>query len=161
MMSVVENEELNSIKKTITVAAPQKTAFAVFTEKMTAWWPLSTHHIAKVEATEAVLEPKVGGRWYERGTDGSECEWGHVIAWDPPGRLILAWQISGDWQFDPKLITEVEVRFIAEGANRTRVELEHRNLDRFGALRDQVRASISSEGGWSGILALFAKAVQS
>jgi uncharacterized protein YndB with AHSA1/START domain len=88
--------------------------------------------------------------------DGSECEIGKVLVWEPPARLVLAWQLTHDWKFDPNLITEVEVQFIAEGANATRVDLEHGNLERFGAQADAVRAIYDSPSGWPGLLEAFA-----
>jgi uncharacterized protein YndB with AHSA1/START domain len=100
-------------------------------------------------------EPKAGGRWYERCVDGSECDIGKVLVWEPPARLVLGWQLTADWKFDPGLITEVEVRFIADGANATRVELEHRDLERYGERADAYRAIIDSSEGWNGLLQLF------
>ena len=144
-----------SVRKIVTVAVPIDTAFTVFTERFDTWWPRS-HKIGAAELQQAVLEPRPGGRWYEIGVDGSECEWGRVLEWDPPRRLVLAWQIDGTWHFDPDLLTEVEVRFVAEGPNRTVVELEHRNLDRFGEMQDQIRTAFDSPGGWAGLLAAFA-----
>jgi uncharacterized protein YndB with AHSA1/START domain len=129
----------------------------VFTEQMGTWWPLATHKIGKARAIDAVIEPRVGGRWYERGDDGSKCDWGRVLAWEPHTRLVLSWQITADWQHDPGLMTEVEVRFIAVGKDRTRVELEHRHLDAYLARRDEMRGIFDSEGGWTGLLASFAR----
>jgi len=141
---------------TASVDAGQERAFDIFTRHFNDWWP-RTHKIGGADLAEAVLEPRAGGRWYERDTDGSECEWGRVLAYEPPHRLVLAWQITAQWAFDPDLVTEVEVRFIAEGEGRTRVELEHRNLERFGDAAAEVRASIGSEGGWNGIMEIFAR----
>jgi len=152
-------DEANSVWKVVDVQAPPEVAWRVFTEKMGTWWPLATHKIGKATAVDAVIEPRVGGRWYERGQDGSTCDWGRVLSWEPHTRLVLSWEISGDWQHDASLKTEVEVRFIAEGKDRTRVELEHRHLDRFGARRDEMRGIFDSEGGWTGLLASFARAV--
>src|SRR5262249_57741620 len=95
----------------------------------------------------------VGGRWYERGDDGSTCDWGRVLSWEPPSRLVLSWDISADWQPDPELKTEIEIRFIADGKDRTRVELEHRRLDRFGARRDEMRRIFHTGGEWGRRLA--------
>lgn len=142
------------VRKQIIVDAPQERAFRVFTTRMDLWWP-ATHHIGAAPLAKVVLETRPQGRWYEVGEDGSECNWGHVIAWEPPRRLLLAWQIDATWKFDPTLVTEVEVTFAAEGAGRTRVELEHRNLERFGAAAATVRDSIGGEGGWPGILGRF------
>jgi len=148
--------DVNTLRKTVEVNAPQAVAWRVFTEKMGTWWPLATHKIGKTKAVDAVIEPRVGGRWYERGDDGSTCDWGQVLLWEPPSRLVLSWDISADWQSDPSLKTEVEVRFIAEGKDRTRVELEHRRLDRYAARRDEMRGIFDSEAGWTGLLASFA-----
>jgi len=147
----------NSLRKTIHVDAPPATAWRVFTEGMSTWWPLATHKIGKAPAVAAVIEPRVGGRWYERGDDGSTCDWGRVLAWEPPARLVLSWDISADWQPDPSIQTEVEVRFVADGGG-TRVELEHRRLDRFGKRRDEMRGIFDGEGGWPALLAAFARA---
>jgi uncharacterized protein YndB with AHSA1/START domain len=143
------------VRKTLRVAASPERAFQVFTQEMSTWWPLASHHIGKVDAKSVVIEPVVGGRWFERGVDGSECDWGHVRAWDPPGRLVLSWEISSDWQHDPSIQTEVEVRFTPEGAS-TRVDLEHRDLHHFGEKAAQMRGIFDSEMGWTGILDAFA-----
>jgi uncharacterized protein YndB with AHSA1/START domain len=150
--------DANSLRKVVSVQAPPAVAWRVFTEKMATWWPLATHKIGKAKAVDAVIEPRVGGRWYERGDDGSTCDWGRVLSWEPHSRLVLSWEISADWQHDPNLRTEVEVRFIAEGRDGTRVELEHRHLDRYGARRDEMRGIFDSATGWSGLLASFARA---
>jgi len=155
--TIRSGDRANSLRKVVSVQAPPTVAWRVFTERMGTWWPLATHKIGKATAVDAVIEPHVGGRWYERGEDGSTCDWGRVLSWEPPSRLVLSWDISADWQHDPNLGTEVEVRFIAEG-NGTRVELEHRHLDRYGARRDEMRGIFDSEGGWSGLLASFAGA---
>jgi uncharacterized protein YndB with AHSA1/START domain len=149
----------NSVRKQLFVKAPPLVAWRVFTEKIGAWWPLAHYKIGRVAAVDAVIEPRVGGRWYERGEDGSTCEWGSVLAWEPPGRLVLSWDITADWQYDPALKTEVEVRFVPEGAG-TRVELEHRRLDRFGARRDEMRRIFETEGDWGKLLALFARVAE-
>jgi len=143
------------IQKSIVVAASAERAFQVFTEEMSSWWPLGSHHIGKVDAKSVVIEPFVGGRWFERGVDGSECDWGHVRTWDPPRRLVLSWEISSDWRHDPSIQTEVEVRFSAEGAS-TRVDLEHRLLHYYGARAAQMRGTFDSEQGWTGLLDAFA-----
>jgi uncharacterized protein YndB with AHSA1/START domain len=157
---VGQGDQMNSLRKIVTVKAPREVAWRVFTEKIGSWWPLATHKIGKAKAVGAVIEPHVGGRWYERGDDGSTCDWGRVLSWEPHARLVLSWEISADWQHDPDLKTEVEIRFIAEGPAATRVELEHRHLDRYGARRDQMRGIFDSEGGWSGLLAAFARAAE-
>jgi uncharacterized protein YndB with AHSA1/START domain len=145
------------VRKTLHVKATPAHAFKVFTAGMGRWWPKS-HHIGKAELKDVLIEPRAGGRWYETGEDGAECQWGYVIAWDPPKRVVLAWQLSAEWQFDASLVTEVEVEFIPDGTG-TRVEFEHRNLERFGDKAASVRDQISSPGGWPGILDGYAKAV--
>jgi len=142
------------VRKSVRVGAQPQRAFKIFTDGMGRWWPKS-HHIGAADLDALVIEPKAGGRWYERGVDGSECDVGRVLIWEPPARLVLAWQLTADFKFDAGLITEVEVRFIAEGANATRVELEHRNLERYGERADGIRTTIDSTEGWSGLLQLF------
>lgn len=143
------------VRRSVRVAAAPERAFEVFTAGIGRWWP-KTHHIGAADPETFVIEPRQGGRWYERGVDGRECEIGRVLVWEPPARLVLAWQLTHDWKFDPDLVTEVEVTFIAEGTNATRVELEHRHLERFGAQADAVRAIYDSPSGWPGLLELFA-----
>ena len=145
----------NSVRKIVSVKAAPETAWRVFTQNMGTWWPLATYKIGKAKAIDVVLEPIVGGRWYEQGDDGTTCQWGRVLAWEPPTRLLLSWDVSADWQPDPELQTEIEIRFIREGKNNTRVELEHRKLDRYGVRRDQMRRIFDTEGDWGKLLALF------
>jgi uncharacterized protein YndB with AHSA1/START domain len=147
----------NCVRKTVDVRAPQEVAWRVFTGAMGTWWPLSSYTIGRSKAVDAVVEPRVGGRWYERGEDGSTCDWGRVLAWEPPSRLVLTWDITADWQFDPTLGTEIEIRFLPTGAHNTRVELEHRRLDRFGARRDEMRAIFDTQGDWGRVLQGFAQ----
>jgi uncharacterized protein YndB with AHSA1/START domain len=146
----------NKVRKVVSVKAPPAVAWKVFTERMGSWWPLATYKIGKANAVDAVIEPHVGGRWYERGDDGSTCDWGSVLSWEPPSRLVLSWDITADWQYDPQLKTEIEVRFIAEGADGTRVELEHRRLDRYGARREEMREIFDKTGDWGRLLEAFA-----
>jgi uncharacterized protein YndB with AHSA1/START domain len=145
------------VRKSVRVNAPLECAFEVFTAGIGRWWPKS-HHIGASDLDAPVIEPKAGGRWYERGVDGTECEIGKVLVWEPPTRLVLAWQLTADWKYDRNLITEVEVRFIADGPGATRVELEHRNLECFGDRADTVRQQIDAADGWNGLLQLFAQA---
>jgi uncharacterized protein YndB with AHSA1/START domain len=147
-----------AVHKSVTVDVTAERAFEAFTHRIDDWW-IRAHHIGKAEMDRAVLEGRAGGRWYEIGVDGTECDWGHVVVWEPPTRLVLAWQIGADWQFDPDLVTEVEVRFVDLGDNRTRVDLEHRDLDRFGDRADDMRAGFDSPGGWQGLLDAFKSAV--
>jgi uncharacterized protein YndB with AHSA1/START domain len=138
-----------SIRHQITVAAPIERAFAVFTEDFGAFKPRE-HNLLDAEIAETVFEPRVGGHVYDRGVDGSECRWARVLAYEPPRRVMISWDISPRWQVetDPDRTSEVEVRFVAEGADRTRVELEHRHLDRHGDGWEAVREGVDAEGGW-------------
>lgn len=146
------------VQKSIVVNAQQSHAFEVFTQHMHRWWPLQSHHIGASDPQAAVVEPRVGGRWYERAADGSECDWGKVLVWEPPLRLVLAWSIGSDWKYDAKLQSEVDIRFVAEAQNRTRIELEHRKLDQYGANAQMMKSIFESEGGWQGILQRYAEA---
>jgi uncharacterized protein YndB with AHSA1/START domain len=150
----------NSVRKVMNVKAPVEIAWRVFTESMGTWWPLANFKIGKAKAVDAVIESRVGGRWYEQGEDGTTCQWGSVLAWEPPSRLVLSWDINADWQYDPDLKTELEVRFIPEGREATRVELEHRCLDRYGARRDEMRTIFDTSGDWGRLLQAFAQAAQ-
>jgi len=142
------------VRKSLRVKAPPARAFEIFTAGMSRWW-LKTHTISKTKSPikEITIEPRQGGRWFERGEDGSECDWGHVLAWEPPARLLLAWQINGQWQFDPNLVTEVEIRFSPD-ASGTKVELEHRYLERLGDTAETMRTAF--DRGWMALLESFA-----
>ena len=148
-----------TFRTSITVHAPVDRAFTVFTEGFDSWWPRS-HHIGTAEMAVAVLEPGIDGRWHERGVDGSECEWGRVLAWDPPHHVALSWHLNGAFQYDPDpaKASRVDVRFVAESEGVTRVELEHSELDRHGADWVALRDGISSDGGWPSLLARFSDA---
>jgi uncharacterized protein YndB with AHSA1/START domain len=147
----------NSVRKAVSVEAPQSVAWDVFTKQMGSWWPLAAYKIGVANAVDAVMEPRVGGRWYERGEDGSTCDWGRVLAWEPPSRLVLSRDVTANWQYDPSLQTEIEVLFIAEDSFRTRVEFEHRRLDRYGDRRDEMRTIFDKTGDWGQLLAAFAQ----
>ncbi|AWI58678.1 SRPBCC family protein [Sinorhizobium fredii] len=147
------------VRKSITVEATVERAFEVFTSEFGTWWP-ATHSIGSSPLRNAVIEPRTGGRWYEIGEDDSECEWGEVLAWEKPTRLVLAWRIGVDWRYDPNLLTKVEVRFIQVGESSTRVELEHRLLENMGDKATAARETFSSPGGWPGLLAAYANKVK-
>jgi uncharacterized protein YndB with AHSA1/START domain len=146
------------LRGTVTVGVPIERAFAVFTDSLGTWWP-PQYHIGQADMAEAILEPRAGGRWYERGVDGSECDWGRVLAWEPPRRLVVTWQINGQWRYDPdpEHASEIEVRFTADGPGQTLVELEHRLLDRLVG-GQEIHDAIIGGGGWASLLELFAKA---
>ena len=144
----------------VVVDAPQERAFAVFTDGIDNWWPRE-HTIGEAELKEMVLEPKVGGRAYGIGVDGSESDWGRVLAFDRPNRIVVSWDITLQWKHEPNVAktSEFEVRFIPEGPDRTRVELEHRHLERHGEGWEAMRDAVGSPNGWQGGLELFAAAV--
>ena len=143
------------VRKTLTVATTPQRAFEVFTAGFDRWWP-RTHSIGEAPLKTAVIEPRRGGRWYGLLENGTEAEWGDVLAWEPPTRLLLAWRIGADWKYDPDLLTEVEVVFAAQGEGVTLVSLEHRLLENMGAEGEGARANFDSEGGWGGLLQMFA-----
>jgi uncharacterized protein YndB with AHSA1/START domain len=143
------------IRKSFVVEATRERAFRVFTEQHGAWWPLATHHIGDQVPETAIIEPGAGGRWYARNTDGSIVMKGRVQTWEPPSRLVLLWQITADWVYDEDFSTEIEVRFVTLGPAKTRVEFEHRQLERFGDKAAAQRQSM--DGGWGTILDLYAE----
>jgi len=143
------------VRKTLTVATTPQRAFEVFTAGFDRWWP-RTHSIGEAPLKTAVIEPRKGGRWYGLLENGTQSEWGDVLAWEPPTRLLLAWRIGADWNYDPDLLTEVEVVFTPEGEGATRVNFEHRLLENMGAQGEGARAQFDSEGGWTGLLQMFA-----
>ena len=138
-----------SIRHDVVVEAPIERAFSVFTDGFGTFKPRE-HNLLGVEIAETIFETRVGGHVYDRGVDGSECRWARVLAYEPPNRVVISWDISPQWQIETDLdkTSEVEVRFVAEDAGRTRVELEHRDLDRHGAGWEAVRDSVDSDGGW-------------
>jgi uncharacterized protein YndB with AHSA1/START domain len=148
-----------AFRTAITVDAPIERAFSVFTAGFDSWWPRA-HHLLDADLAEVVLEGSVGGRWFERGVDGAECDWGRVLEWHPPSAIALAWHLNDEFKYepDPSKASRVDVRFIAEGTGSTRVELEHSQLDRAGDNWPHLLSEISAEGGWSTLLGRFAKA---
>jgi uncharacterized protein YndB with AHSA1/START domain len=140
-----------AVQKEITVNAPAAHVFRAFTAGQNEWWPRA-HHIGKSDRFTAIVEPRVGGRWFERSADGSECDWGSVLVWEEPKRIVLAWNLASDFTYDPNLNTEVEVRFIAETPRRTRVELEHRCLERYGDQAAKMQEMFNAPDAWTGTL---------
>ena len=147
-----------SMRHEIVVHAPIARAFSVFTDDFGSFKP-PEHNMLGVEIAETVFEPRAGGKLYDRGIDGSECHWARVLAYEPPDRVVISWDINPQWQIetDPAKTSEVEVKFIAEAPDRTRVQLEHRNLDRHLEGREAVREGVDSEGGWPMYLQRFAE----
>jgi uncharacterized protein YndB with AHSA1/START domain len=147
-----------SVQASIVVEAPIERAFQVFTGDFDSIKPRE-HNLLQVEVAETVLEPRVGGHIYDRGEDGSECRWARVLAYEPPHRLVFSWDIDPTWKIesDPAKTSEVEVRFIAETPGRTRVEVEHRHLDRHGEGWEGVREGVASNEGWPLYLGRYAK----
>ena len=141
------------IRRAITVKADPARAFAVFTARMSDWWPKGKTIGASPHQT-IVIEPRAGGRWFERSEDGTETEWGVVLDWSPPQRLLLGWRITAAFKYDPDFLTEVELTFEAQDGGVTQVTLEHRNLERFGEAAEKTRASL--DGGWPTFLKAFA-----
>jgi len=137
------------VRKEIVVVAPIERAFSVFTDRFGDFKPRE-HNLLGAPITETTFEPRVGGHIYDRAEDGSECRWARILAYEPPNRVVFSWDIGPTWQLkpDPANTSEVEVRFVAEGPDRTRVELEHRHIDRHGPGWDAVSHGVDSDGGW-------------
>jgi uncharacterized protein YndB with AHSA1/START domain len=149
-----------SVRTEIVVNVRAERAFRFFTERFDRIKPRE-HNMLGVEIVESVFEPRAGGRVYDRGVDGSECQWGRVLAYEPPTRIVFTWEISPMWQIesDPAKRSEVEVRFVEDAPDRTRVELEHRHLDRHGDGWDGLRAGVAGDEGWPLYLQRFAAAI--
>lgn len=146
------------VRKSIRVNAPQARAFEVFTAGLDHWWP-KEHHIGPAKSQRVAIEPRLGGRWVEITADGVETTVGHMQIWEPPHRFVMSWEISAEWTPEPGGGTEVEVRFIAESASVTRVELEHRLFERLGT-EGGTKIHDSVDRGWPGILDLFKAATE-
>jgi uncharacterized protein YndB with AHSA1/START domain len=147
------------VRKSVLVQASPERSFEVFTSSIDRWWPKS-HGIGAAPLQETIIEPFVGGRWYTKCTDGSEVTVGHVRVWQPGQRFVVSWEISAAWKPDPReqFASEVDVRFMADSAGGTRVELEHRDFEHMGqAEGETMRKGV--DGGWPGLLELFAKSV--
>ena len=149
------------VRKSIRVKTNVEHAFDVFTRDFDSWWPRS-HHIGNAPLERAIVEPKAGGRLYSEQTDGTECDWGTVLVWEPPHRFVWAWQIQPGWAYEPDLAkaSEVEVRFISEPGGFTRVELAHRHFERHGPGGDAMRTAADSPNGWGDLLTLYSAAAE-
>jgi uncharacterized protein YndB with AHSA1/START domain len=150
--------DATAVRHEIVVNAPIERAFSVFTKDFGSFKP-AEHNLLGVDIAETVFEPRAGGRLYDRGIDGSECDWARVLAYEPPDRVVISWDINPRWQVETDLekTSEVEIRFTAETPERTRVDLEHRNLDRHLEGWRAVREGVDSEGGWPLYLQRFAE----
>lgn len=151
-----------SVLKTVVVPLPLVEAFALFIQQ-DKWWPIASHHIAEPHGETAVLEPFLGGRWYERCADGHEQDWGRVLVWRPPHQVVLSWYMSSEWTFepDPARASEIDVRFLAEAPDRTRLEYEHRHLERYGEHAERMRAGIDAPNGAVATVTAYAAAAAS
>ena len=143
----------------ITVEASQERAFKTFID-LNSWWERSGHHIGEKEPVLVAMEPRKGGRLYERDAAGRECDWGRVLAIEPPSRLLLDWQLTAAWTYDPNFHTDVDVRFVAEGEMRTRVELRH-YVDAYGEKAADLRAMLMRPAAWPSLLEAFAATAKS
>ena len=153
----MSNATIAPVRRSVHVQAPPERAFAIFTEGFAAWWPAS-HSIVEGGHGSVRIEPREGGRWYERGRTGVECEWGRVLAWEPPSRVLLSWHLDEEWRVDPDpaRASELEVTFAPEDGG-TRVVLEHRAFERRAGGRE-IAGSVAGDGGWGGLLASYAEA---
>jgi DNA-binding transcriptional ArsR family regulator/uncharacterized protein YndB with AHSA1/START domain len=149
-------EQELKVSKSIVVEVRQARAFELFIDQER-WWPVKTHHLAAQAGERAVLEPFVGGRWYEVSSDGCETDWGRVLAFEPPRRILLTWQMNADWTYeaDPARASEIEVTFITEGRNRTRLIYEHRHLERYANQAEQMRTALERPGAAAAVLVAF------
>jgi uncharacterized protein YndB with AHSA1/START domain len=152
-------ETVEAVRREVVVDLPPARAFDLFTADMTSWWP-PEHHIGSAPIDQIIVEPKEGGRWYTRHQDGTETSTGVVLAWDPPGRVVVTWQIGADWKFRDDLITTVEVQFRPEGDDRTRVVLEHRDLEAYGKEASEMKKTFEDPGAWTATLAAYAQGAQ-
>jgi uncharacterized protein YndB with AHSA1/START domain len=152
-----------AVTTSVVVDVPQTRAFKVFTDEISTWWDPDHHLLPEgTTLTAMVFEPRVGGHVYDVVSGGSECRWSRVLAYEPPERVVFSWDINLQWEIETDLdrTSEVEVRFIAEAPDRTRVELEHRNLDRHGDGWEQMRAAVGSDGGWPSGMNRYAAALR-
>jgi uncharacterized protein YndB with AHSA1/START domain len=157
---MTEQATATSVETSIVVDAPIEEAFSVFTEGIGTWWP-PEYNLLEVDIAERIFEPRVGGQVCDRGVDGSECHWARVLAYEPPNRVVISWDISPQWQIetDHAKTSEVEILFVSEAPDRTRVDVEHRHIDRHGDGWESLRDSVGSDGGWPGCVRRFAERI--
>lgn len=148
-------DSTGAVRQQIVVGVDPARAFDIFTRHMTDWWP-GEHHIGSAPIEQIIIEPREGGRWYTRHTDGTETSTGYVAAWDPPARLVITWQITAEWSFDTALITTIELTFTAQDDQHTLVDLTHRDFDNYGPDADRMRKMFDSPDAWVATLAAFA-----
>jgi uncharacterized protein YndB with AHSA1/START domain len=150
-----------AVRKSITVKASPEHAFQVFTSEVDTWWPRS-HHIGKSPMQKTIIEGRLGGRCYSEQADGTECDWGQILLWEPPRRFVMAWQITPQWQYEPDLArsSEVEVQFTSEPGGLTRIDLEHRNFERLASGAEIMRAAVGAPNGWGALLQAFTTQVE-
>jgi uncharacterized protein YndB with AHSA1/START domain len=155
-----EQTTIPAVRKEITVRATPERAFDVFTSGMSTWWPMDTHAVGPTPAT-SVLEPRAGGRLYNLADDGTESDWGRVLVWEPPSRLVIAWLLNPQWTYEPDVekASEVEIRFEDERDGTTRVELVHSGFERYAEGGEAMRDQVDAAGGWGTLLELYARAV--
>jgi len=146
-----------AVRRSVVVALPKSRAFDVFVN-MTAWWPLGTYTIGEVPAQALIVEPRVDGRWFSIDKFGDEDDIGRVLLYDAPDRIVLSWELSHDLRYDPSFATEIEVRFVAESPERTRIDLEHRRLESYGPRWEDQLALFAGDGAWTHVLGCYAAA---
>ena len=161
MMPSLDQEPVAPVRKSITVRAGAERAFRVFTEGIDTWWPRG-HHIGSAPAKKFIIEGHANGRCYTEQTDGTECDWGKVLVWEPPQRFVMAWQITPTWQYEPDLAksSEVEVSFTPQRDGSTRVDVEHRHFERHGAGAAAMRDLMEAPNAWAGLLEIFRTATE-
>jgi len=161
-MTTVEQGRVTPVLKAISVKTTVDRAFDVFTRGFDTWWPRG-HHIGSSPMKRAIIEGKTGGRCYSEQVDGTDCPWGSVLVWEPPTRVVIAWQITPQWQHEPDVSksSEVEITFTAEEGGTTRVQLEHRHFDRHGQGAAAMKAGVDSSAGWGSLLELYARKAES
>jgi uncharacterized protein YndB with AHSA1/START domain len=150
----------DAVTQSVLVPLEPGAAFELFVDRFGDWWPKDSHHIADADAADVFLEPRAGGRWYERAEDGTECDWGTVLEVNRPNRVLLAWHLTPEWRYDPDpaQATQVEVSFVAEEHGATRVTLTHSGFEVHGEAGAAMRESVGGDGGWAQLMELYKNA---